>query len=303
MKLILPVAGYGSRLRPITHTTAKPLIPIAGKPILQRTIDMVLETQGLHVSEIILITGHLGQQIRDWAIETYDIPLRFLEQTALNGSADAIRLAEPYVNEDFLVIFPDALFDVDLEVITEGEDDGIIWTAEVEDARRFGVVAIDEDGYMTELLEKPEEPPSNLVNIGMYYVRKHDAAFGMIDVLYEKQIKAKGEYNFPEALDLMAKNGERIKVVPVEGWHDCGTFETLLSTNEEYCKRDRKENGIDKSAVIEKSTLFNCIVMQNARISASDLTHSVIGPDSIVKNQKGQLFVGSNAVVQGNDNR
>lgn len=305
MKLILPVAGKGTRMRPITHTTAKPLVPIAGKPTIGHIVDNVLATQGVEINEIIFITGYLGHQIEEWARKQYpDMPMRFVEQKVANGSADAIRLAEPFAkDEPALIVFCDTLFDADLEVIGEEEMDGAIWTAQVPDPRRFGVVYHDEDMWMTDLVEKPDEPETDLVNIGVYYIRDTKSMFAMIDVLYQEEIRTKGEYNFPEALALMAKNGKHIKVHPVEGWFDTGVHATTLATNKEFCKRIGEENGVHETAIIEQSTLFNCIVMQGARIIKSDLKDSIIGPRSIVKHTKGQVIVGADSVVDGNDNR
>jgi dTDP-glucose pyrophosphorylase len=284
----------------------KALIPIAGKAVVGHIIDMVLETQGVEVSEIIFITGHLEEQIQEWAEKTYpEIDLRFVKQEVQNGTAHAIKLVQEYVNEDMLVIFPDALIDADLEVIAEKRTDGIIWTQEVEDARTFGVVAHDEDMIMTELVEKPDEPPSNLVNIGMYYIRDPESVFSMIDMLYEHEIRAKGEYNFPEALDLMAKNGKDIHVEPVEGWYDCGTLQNTLDTNKIFCQRKQIENQstIADGAVMEQSTVFNSIILENARIINSDLENSIVGPKSVIKHTKGQVVCGTGTRIVGNDNQ
>ncbi len=282
-------------MQPLTHTVHKALLPIADKEVLAHIIDNVLETPQLEVSEIIFITGHLEQQIQNWATERYELPMRFVTQEVQNGTAHAIKLVKDYVNEDMLVIFPDALIDADLQIITEREDlDGIIWTQEVQEPQHFGVVAHDQDRFMTELLEKPQDPPSNLVNIGVYYVRDYKSAFSMIDMLYEHEIKAKGEYNFPEALDLMAKNGKQILVEPVEGWYDCGRPETALKTNKEYTRRNRTENRstVHEDAVVTNSTLFNCIVMKDARIENCDLQNSIVAPGSILRNVQGSVFTG-----------
>lgn len=292
-------------MQPLTHTVHKALLPIAGKEVLAHTIDNVLATQGVEVSEIVFITGHLEDQIKQWAQEHYDVPMSFTTQEVQNGTAHALSLVREHIDEDMLVIFPDALFDADLEAIADCEDDGIIWTSEVEEPQHFGVVAHDEDMHMTELLEKPQDPPSNLVNIGMYYLKDSESAFSMIDMLYEREIKAKGEYNFPEALDLMVKNGKRILVEPVEGWHDCGRVDTALATNKTYCEREQIENAssIDHDAIIEKSTVFNCIIMKDARISDSDLENSIVGPGSVIRHTKGRVVCGSDATIEGNDNR
>ena len=289
-------------MQPLTHTVHKALLPIVDKPVVAHIIDDVINTPGVEVSEIIFITGHLKEQIEEWANNTYDLPMRFVHQKVQNGTAHAIKLVKDYIDEDMLIIFPDALFDVDYQAITDNPDlDGVIWTQEVAEPQHFGVVAHDQEMLMTELIEKPTNPPSNLVNIGMYYIRDYQSAFAMIDMLYEHEIKAKGEYNFPEALDLMAKNGKQILVEPVEGWHDCGRPETTLKTNEEYTRRAGIDNrsSVHEDAVIENSTLFNCIVLQDARITDCDLKNSIVGPRTVLKHIQGSVFSGSDTRIEG----
>ena len=170
MQAILPLAGKGTRLRPHTHTRPKPLLRVANRPVLDYVIRQLEE---IGVDEIIGITGHLAPTIEAWLAEEHPV-LRFrpVPQEQQLGTADAIRLAAPYVDGPVLIVFVDTLFDADLGLIRERPDvDGIIWAKEVEDYQRFGVIVTDDDDHMVSIVEKPSEPISRLANIGLYYVR------------------------------------------------------------------------------------------------------------------------------------
>src|SRR5688500_14636506 len=168
MQVIIPLAGKGTRLRPHTHIVPKPLLKVAGRPVMDWVMDRL---EGLDVTELIFITGHLKEQVEAHARARYPLPSRFIEQKVQDGTAGAINLARPHVREPVLIIFVDTVFDADLTLVNRVDADGIIWTKEVDDYQRFGVVVTDPRGYMTRIVEKPSEPISRLANIGLYYIR------------------------------------------------------------------------------------------------------------------------------------
>ena len=178
MQVIIPLAGKGTRLRPHTHLVPKPMLKVAGRPVMDWVMDRL---DGLDVSELIFITGHLKEQVEAYARARYPIPSRFIEQKVQDGTAGAVNLARPYVREPVLIIFVDTVFEADLTLINRTDADGIIWAKEVEDYQRFGVVVTDEQGYMTRIVEKPNEPISKLANIGLYYIRAVDSLWQGID--------------------------------------------------------------------------------------------------------------------------
>ncbi|MGA0920884.1 MAG: sugar phosphate nucleotidyltransferase, partial [Gemmatimonadaceae bacterium] len=169
MKVIIPLAGKGTRLRPHTHTVPKPMLKVAGKPVMDYVMDDVAQLNG--VTEVVYITGHLKEAVERHARGAYPIPGRFIEQQVQDGTAGAIALAKDRVDAPVLIIFVDTIFDADLSVIEGCEDDGIIWTKEVEDYQRFGVVVTDANGHMTQIVEKPSTPISKRANIGLYYIK------------------------------------------------------------------------------------------------------------------------------------
>src|ERR671938_475251 len=191
MKVIIPLAGKGTRLRPHTHITPKPMLKVAGKPVMSYVLDE-LKKLG-NVEQIIYITGHLKEKVEDYARAETDIPSVFIEQAVQDGTAGAVALAREYVDQPVLIIFVDTIFDADLSVVKTTDADGIIWVKEVEDYQRFGVVVTDDDGNMTRIVEKPSTPISKRANIGLYYVKNWRLMYEGIDHVM-KQPPFKGEY-------------------------------------------------------------------------------------------------------------
>jgi glucose-1-phosphate thymidylyltransferase len=227
MQVIIPLAGKGTRLRPHTHLVPKPLIKVAGRPVMDWVMDKLV---GLPIEELIFITGHLKDQVEAYVHQRYTIPSRFVEQKVQDGTAGAINLARPFVHGPVLIIFVDTVFEADLSIATDSQDAGIIWAKEVEDYQRFGVVVTDAQGYMTKIVEKPKEPISKLANIGLYYIRDVDALWQGIDhVLNSAQNK--GEWYLTDAFQWMIEHGRRIRTAEVGGWYDCGALNTVIETN------------------------------------------------------------------------
>src|SRR5690348_6244182 len=155
LKVIVPLAGKGTRLLPLTQRVPKPLVHVAGRPVMDYVMDGLQE---LDVAELIVITGHLKDVVERYIRSRYDVPARFVEQKTLDGTAGAINLARPYVDGPVLIVFVDTLFDADLSIIRTTDSDGILWAKEVEDYQRFGVIVTDRAGYMTRIVEKPQTP-------------------------------------------------------------------------------------------------------------------------------------------------
>lgn len=227
MQVIIPLAGKGTRLRPHTHLVPKPLVKVAGRPVMDWVMDRL---EGLDVEELIFITGHLKEQVEAYARSRYRYPSRFIEQKVQDGTAGAVNLARPHLRGPVLIIFVDTVFDADLSLIHRADADGIIWVKEVEDYQRFGVVVTDVDGYMTRIVEKPRAPVSKLANIGLYYIRDTKALLDGIDHVLGTPAH-KGEWYLTDAFQWMIDHGRRILTAEVGGWYDCGTRETTIATN------------------------------------------------------------------------
>jgi glucose-1-phosphate thymidylyltransferase len=326
MKVIIPLAGKGTRLRPHTHVTPKPMMKVAGKPVMSYVLDE-LKKLG-NVEEIIYITGHLKEKVEEFARAEMDVPSVFIEQKVQDGTAGAIALARPYVDQPVLIIFVDTIFDADLSKVKSVDADGIIWVKEVEDYQRFGVVVTDKDGNMTKIIEKPKTPISKRANIGLYYIRNWKLLFEGIDWVL-KQPKNQGEYFLTDAFQYMIEKGAKIKVIDVEGWFDAGKIDTMIETNQAMLARGRarrpKNTGdstiidpvyiednvtlkkskigpnvsIGAGSVLDGAEISHSIVGSNARITKSVLKNSLVGDDTVVEGVKGEVTVGAHSEVRG----
>jgi glucose-1-phosphate thymidylyltransferase len=325
MKVIIPLAGKGTRLRPHTHVTPKPMLRVAGKPVMSYVLDELRDLGG--IEQIVYITGHLKEKVEDFARKSLDIPSVFIEQKVQDGTAGAIALARDYIDQPVLIIFVDTIFDADLSIINRTDADGIIWTKEVEDYQRFGVVVTDANENMTQIVEKPKTPVSKRANIGLYYIRNWKLLYEGIDHVLASPMN-QGEYFLTDAFQYMIDHGAKIRVIDVEGWYDAGKIETMLETNQTMLEKGRARRPKDigdstivdpvyiednvtlkgstvgpnvslgAGSVVENSKLSNSIIGTNARISRSTISNSLIGDDTVLDGVAGQVTVGDHSEVR-----
>lgn len=266
MKVVIPVAGLGTRLRPHTYSKPKPLVQVAGKPVLGHILDQLTS---LPVEEIIFITGYLGYQIEEYVRANYGFPVRFVEQTELRGQAHAIHLAAHAIDQPVLIVFVDTIIKADLIGLVDSPDDGVLFVREVDDPRRFGV-AVLKDGYVSRLVEKPTEPVSRLAFVGVYYVRNWQLLRKSLEEVIDRDIQTAGEYYLADALQVMIDHGARLRASPVEVWEDCGTVEALLQTN-----RYLLANGCSQ----EDTPMVNGVIIPPVYVArTAQVENSIIGP-------------------------
>ena len=229
LRVIIPVAGVGTRLRPHTHTAPKVMLQVAGKPMIGHILD---ELKQYPVEEITLIVGHLGEAICTYVKQAYDFKFKFITQEELKGLGHAIWLTGDLyrdLKEPLLIILGDTIFEADFKSII-GSDSNWIGVKEVEDPRRFGIVEL-EDGRIRAMVEKPEHPTTNLAIVGIYYFTSGNLLYTCLDEIVLSGKTTKGEYQLTDALQLMLERGALMKPFMIDGWYDCGKPETLLSTN------------------------------------------------------------------------
>jgi glucose-1-phosphate thymidylyltransferase len=317
MKAIIPLAGKGTRLRPHTLTTPKPLVHVAGRPVMSYIMDDLKE---LGVTEIVFVIGYLGDEVKRYVAEEHpDITAHYVVQEVQDGTAGAVKLGQPFVGEeDVLILFVDTLFDADLSIARTLPDEwaGVIWAKEVEDYQRFGVIVTDGHGAMTRIVEKPSEPISRLANIGLYYIRDSKLLFEGIDDALARSPGPSGEFYLTDAFQYMVDHGARIRTAPVGGWYDCGKVETLLETNAHLLSVGR--GGVAPGATVEDSTLDDTVrveegaivkgstlgpdvtVERGARIEGSQLRNCMVGPGAVIRNSRlHDSIVGAHAEVAG----
>jgi glucose-1-phosphate thymidylyltransferase len=325
MKVIIPVAGEGKRLRPHTYTKPKQLLPVAGKPAVDHIMDNFMP---LKPTAYYFVVGHLKQQIEKYMRHKYPkLDIKFIEQSGVYGTATAVYCAREAFNEDVLIDFGDTLFDTDLSIIKHCKDDGIIWAMHREDFQRFGVIVTDEHGYMKKIVEKPLQPVSKLANIGMYYIKNTKLLQEGIEHTL-KHVKPDEEAWLTYAFQYMIDHGAKIKVAQCQQWFDCGTPEALLDANKTLLERVPQRHkttaeaviippvAIHPSANIENSTigpyvsigpgahvinstLRNSILDEGSQVEDAILTDSVIGVEAVVKGNASKVIIGDHSRVEG----
>jgi glucose-1-phosphate thymidylyltransferase len=324
MNVVIPLAGFGTRLRPHTWSKPKPLVTVAGKPVLGHIIDDLLP---LEPAQMVFIYGWLGDQIEGYVSGAYpNVRARYVEQTELKGQAHALSLAREHVQGELLIVFVDTLFEADLGALTTLDGDGAIFVKEVEDPRRFGVTALDDQGFISRLVEKPATMENRLAVIGLYYVKRAEDLFSAIDELMERNIQTKGEFYLADAFNLMIERGARLRALPVSIWEDCGTAETLLETNRSLLERKRPPTpslpdvtilppvliapdatveravigpfvSIGAGAVVRDALVRDAVVDAGAIVERALLEHSIIGPKAAVRGRFRRLNIGETSAV------
>jgi len=283
LKIVIPMAGYGTRLRPHTWSRPKQLISLAGKGVLSHILDMFNTLADPSNVEYIFIVGYLGDKIEAYMQKNHpDLNAKYVIQSEMRGQSHAIHLAKEYLNGPMLMVFADTLIETDLSFLKNTDSAVIAWVKPVPDPRRFGVTEIGEDGYVKRLIEKPKEMYNNLAVVGFYYFAESADLITAIEEQFERGLRLKGEYFLADAVNIMLESGTRMTTQRVDVWLDAGTAEAVLETN-----RYLLNNGHDNSAEVSHRTDVTVIPPVYVHPSA-DVRTSVIGP---------YASIGANCVV------
>jgi len=290
MKVILPVAGKGTRLRPHTHTKAKSLVQVAGKTVLEHIVDRL---KPLPVDEYIFITDENGGQIEEFMQRTFpELSCSYIVQKERLGPAHAVALAAPRIvpGEDVLVVFNDTIFVADLGRIPElcAGCDGLIYSKEVEDYQRFGVNVVA-DGYIVDMVEKPDTPVSKLAQVGLYYLKDGVGFMAYLEETLRAGETVKGEYYLPAVFMRMIRDGRKFRAPEIDAWLDCGKPETLLETNRYLLKGRHHSHGdvvdsvlIEPVHIGEGAKVRNSIIGPYVSVAAGSVVENSIIRDSII---------------------
>lgn len=277
MNIIIPMAGMGKRMRPHTLTTAKPLIPVAGKPIVQRLVEDIVATSNEKVQEIAFIIGPgFGKEVEQQLLRTAEklgATGKICYQEEPKGTAHAILCAGETLSGNVFIAFADTLFDATFSIDTS--KDAIIWTQKVEDPSAFGVVKLKADNEIEAFVEKPKEFVSDLAIIGVYYFRDGENLKKELQRLIDEQIMLKGEYQITDAMDHMLSKGVKFYTDQVSEWLDCGNKDATVYTNQRILAlKQHKEQLVSESAAIQNSVILQpCFIGEGVTI-----VNSVIGP-------------------------
>lgn len=298
MKVILPVAGKGTRLRPHTHTKAKSLVHVAGKTVLEHIVSRLTV---LPVDEFIFIVDENGSQVEEFMARKFpDLACSYLIQAERKGPAHAVWLAAPRIapGDDLLIVFNDTIFDADLSRISSlcSDCDGLIYSKEVVDYQRFGVNVL-KDGQIIDMVEKPDTPISRLAQVGLYYLKDGNRFMSYLTDTIEAGDLVKGEYYLPAVFMRMIKDGCRLKAPEIDAWLDCGKPETILETNAYLLRGRHHIHGdayncvfiepvhIERGVTVRDSILGpNVSVAKGSVIERSIIRDSIINGDTLVRN-------------------
>jgi glucose-1-phosphate thymidylyltransferase len=298
MKIIIPMAGMGKRMRPHTLTIPKPLIKIAGKPIVQRLVEEIGKVCNEKIDEIAFVIGDFGKDTEDMLLSiasAVGAKGRIFYQYEPMGTAHAVLCAEESLNGKIVVAFADTLFKADFAL--DETQDGIIWVHKVKDPASFGVVKIDKDEVITDFIEKPKTFVSDLAIIGIYYFRDGESLKKELRYLVDQKLQKNGEYQITDALANMQKNGTVFYTGKVKEWLDCGNKDATVYTNQRILDFNKIEKLIADTVKIENSIIIPpCFIDENVRIS-----NSIIGPHvSIGENTVIDYSVITNSIIQSN---
>lgn len=327
MKAIIPVAGAGTQLRPLTYTQPKPLIPVAGKPI----IDFILEKlASMGVKHYIFVIGYLGEKIRDYIDEHHpELPRTFVHQDQRLGTGHAVWSARLHTGDDELIIFlGDTIVEMDFEALVRAPS-SCLAVSKVPDPREFGIVEFDEQGRMRRMVEKPRIPRSNIAMVGVYKIRETAALLEALEYNIRNDLRREGEFPLTDALQRMLEQGIPFSTLAVDNWFDCGKKDTLLETNatlldkKGYASEDlpdfdnaiiihpvsigrncRITNSIigphvtiGSNVHIDTSIVEDSIIGHFTALNHVVLRHSVIGNDSSITGLKQSLNIGDNTEI------
>ncbi len=327
MKAIIPVAGAGTKLRPHTYTQPKALIPLAGKTILSINVDQLHEAG---INEFVFIVGYLGQKIQDYIKKKYpDLTCHFIFQNERKGTAHAVELTRKIIGDDEVFIaLGDTICEYDINAVLSSPF-SMLGVKKVDDPRSFGVAQIDEKGFISNVVEKPAIPKSNMALVGLYKIKDSTILFKCLEKIFTNNIKSHDEFNLTDALECMIESGEKFKSFKVENWFDCGRKDTLLESNSILLEKfggviaesNKFENTIfippvsiaegcdiknsiigphvamGENTVVNFSIVKNCIVGSFSKLFDVVLENSLIGSDTEIRGETRSLNIGDNTEI------
>ena len=327
MKAIIPVAGAGTKLRPHTYTQPKALIPLAGKTILSIIVDQLHEAG---INDFIFIVGYLGEKIQDFVKAKYpNLTCHFVYQNERYGTGHAIDLAKEIVgSEEVFIVLGDTIAEYDVPEMLNTPY-SMLGVKKVDDPRNFGVAEIDDDGFISRVVEKPAIPKSNMALVGIYKIKETDFLFTCLKKIIEKGDRTHNELSLTDALECMIQSGAKFKAFKVQNWFDCGKKETLLQSNATLLKKfggkvldqerfentiiippvsigegcDIKNSVIGPNVTIGDSTVLNYTIVKDSIIGSFSklydvvLDDSLIGSDTGIKGETRSLNIGDNTDI------
>ncbi len=317
LKIVIPMAGWGTRMRPHTWSKPKPLVSVAGKTSLEHLLDMFKTLPDPDNTEYVFILGpYLGEmQIPPFIKEHYpNLKAHFVVQHEMKGQSHALALAREYLHGPMIMCFSDTLMETDFSFLAKEEADGVAWVMPVEDPRRFGVAEEGSDGWVKRFIEKPQSMENNLVVVGCYYMKSADRLLAAIDDQMERGVMLKNEYFLTDAISIMIEGGAKVRTNKISTWLDTGTIEATLDTNkmllEKIGSTVEKFKGsnveiVEPVAIHESAEISNskigpyASIGANCKIENSQIAESIIEADCEIKDAAlSRSLIGKQAKVK-----
>ena len=335
LKIVIPMAGWGTRMRPHTWSKPKPLVSVAGKTSFEHLMDLFDTLPEPKRTEFIFIVGpYLGEtQIPAFVKEQYpDITAHFVVQGEMKGQSHALYLARQYLTGPMLMIFSDTLIETDFSFLDREKSNGVAWVKTVPDPRRFGVAEVNEEGWIKRLIEKPQTREINLAVVGCYYFKSSEDLMAAIEEQMQRNVQLKNEFFLVDAINILLEHGALMRVEHVEAWLDTGTIDATLETNAYLLKRmncvpEERQNvrvlppvyihptaeiseavigpnvSIGENCKLSQAVIQDSIIEAGTQITRAALTHSLIGSNCVVEGQPSReqassLNIGDNSEVR-----
>jgi len=279
LKIFIPMAGWGTRMRPHTWSKPKPLVSVAGKTSLEHLLDMFKTLPGSDHAEYVFIVGpHLGEsQVPPFIEENYpELKAHYIVQHEMKGQSHALWLAREYMQGPMLVCFSDTLMETDFSFLADEAADVVAWVKPMPDPRRFGVAEVGADGWVKRFIEKPQTMENNLVVVGCYYFKSAEKLLAAIEEQMQRGILMKGEYFLADTISLMIEHGARVRTNEVITWIDTGTIEATLDTNMILLDQGKANKTVDET----KDGVE--IIAPSFVHPSAQITNSIIGPYSSI---------------------
>ncbi len=288
LKIVIPTAGWATRVRPQTWSKPKPLVSVAGRTTLDHLLDSFQSVPSHETAEYVIILGpYLGEtQIPPYMKEHYPgYQVHYVVQSVMRGQSDALWLARQYLEGPMIMCFSDTLIETDFSFLANEKADGIAWVKQVPDPRRFGVAEVDQDGWITRLIEKPANLDNNRVVVGCYFFREGLELISAIEEQMKQKKSLKGEYFLADAINIMVERGLKIRTRSIDAWLDMGTIEAILETNRYLLAHGRDNtNSVNRKNVEIMPPVF---INESATINDSTIGPNVsIGADCIISNSR-----------------